>query len=107
MSHRPTSTRDAALKRLSHVNRWLVAGSVALTGVFAEVAASAFPGKTVKSAGASAGSHAKAKHRSKAPAASIKPPAQVPQASTTTEPAPTEESAPPQESAPPVVSGGS
>ena len=36
--------RDAALRRLDRVNRWLIAGSVALTGVFTEVAASAFPG---------------------------------------------------------------
>ena len=41
---RRPSTRDAALRRLHRVNRWLIAGSVALTGVFAEAAASAFPG---------------------------------------------------------------
>jgi hypothetical protein len=45
--HSP-STRDAALRRLASVNRWLIAGSAALTGLFAAVAATAFPGKTVK-----------------------------------------------------------
>lgn len=39
--------RDAALRRLSRVNRWLIAGSVALTGVLTEVAAQAFPGRTL------------------------------------------------------------
>jgi hypothetical protein len=41
--------RDAALRRLTRVNRWLIAGSVAVTAVLAEVAAQAFPGKTVPS----------------------------------------------------------
>ena len=45
MRNHTTHTRDAALRRLSHVNRWLVAGSVVLTGVLADVAANAFPGK--------------------------------------------------------------
>ncbi len=45
MRNHTTHTRDAALRRLSHINRWLVAGSVVLTGVLADVAASAFPGK--------------------------------------------------------------
>jgi hypothetical protein len=42
-----TEARDAAMRRLTRVNRWLIAGSVTLTGVFAEVAAHAFPGKTI------------------------------------------------------------
>lgn len=36
------------LRRLRHANRWLIAGSAALTGVLTAVAASAFPGKTLK-----------------------------------------------------------
>src|SRR5271165_1475618 len=43
-----THTRDAALYQLRRANRWLIAGSVLLTGVFTEAAASAFPGKTTK-----------------------------------------------------------
>jgi hypothetical protein len=42
-------TRDAALWQLRRMNRWLVVGSVALTGVLAEAAARAFPGKTIRS----------------------------------------------------------
>jgi outer membrane biosynthesis protein TonB len=45
-------TRDAGLFQLNRMNRWLIAGSVFLTGVLAEVAAHAFPGKTTSSAGA-------------------------------------------------------
>jgi hypothetical protein len=37
-------TRDAALRRLSHANRWLLAGSAALAGVFTAAAAQAFSG---------------------------------------------------------------
>ncbi|HXB65770.1 MAG TPA: hypothetical protein VNV42_12950 [Solirubrobacteraceae bacterium] len=50
MSHHPhtSRTRDAALRRLRHANRWLIGGSAALTGVLTAVAASAFPGKTLK-----------------------------------------------------------
>jgi hypothetical protein len=44
-----SQTRDAALRRLGRANRWLIAGSVTLTGVLAEVAAQAFPGKSVHS----------------------------------------------------------
>ena len=40
-----THTRDAALRQLSHINRWLIAGSVLLTGVLTEAAANAFPGR--------------------------------------------------------------
>jgi hypothetical protein len=42
-----SDSRDAAMRRLSRANRWLIAGSVALTGVLADVAANAFPGKTL------------------------------------------------------------
>jgi hypothetical protein len=41
-----THTRDAALRQLHQLNRWLIAGSVVLTGVFVEAAAHAFPGKS-------------------------------------------------------------
>jgi len=88
MPHRPTNIRDAALRRLSTANRWLVAGSVALTGVFAEVAAQAFPGKTVKTSVAKPGngqSAKKVKTSSSAPKA-LRPPAAAPRASTTPEP---------------------
>jgi len=56
-------TRDAAVRRLTSANRWLIAGSVALTGILAEVAAQAFPGKKLASASA-----ATSKHHASAPA---------------------------------------
>ena len=43
-----THARDAALRKLRRLNRWMIAGSIALTGVLADVAANAFPGKTIK-----------------------------------------------------------
>ncbi len=101
-----THTRDAALRRLDRVNRWLIAGSVALTAVFAEIAASAFPGKSaaktpaVKQSGSSGHSSPSA---SSSPTESVQPPAQAPQArneSTSTQTGPTQEPAPSQESAP-------
>lgn len=46
--HHPR-TRDVALQRLKSLNRWLIAGSAALTGVLTAVAANAFPGHTLKS----------------------------------------------------------
>src|SRR6516164_6372026 len=56
---RSSNARDAALGRLRHANRWLIAGSVALAGVLTEVAAQAFPGKAHgASAGASTSSGA-------------------------------------------------
>lgn len=47
-----THSRDSALRRLSLSTRWMIAGSVALTGALSEVAAQAFPGKTLKTGGA-------------------------------------------------------
>jgi hypothetical protein len=41
--------RDAALRRLSHARRWLIAGAVLLTGIFSAVASQAFPGRTLQS----------------------------------------------------------
>jgi Mg-chelatase subunit ChlI len=43
--HSPTDAREAALRRLTRVNRLLVAGSVALTAVLADIASQAFAGK--------------------------------------------------------------
>jgi hypothetical protein len=48
MRNHTSRTRDAALYQLSRINRWTIAGSVVLTGVLAEVAAHAFPGKPAR-----------------------------------------------------------
>jgi hypothetical protein len=98
-------TRDAALRRLGRTNRWLIAGSAALTGVLTDVAANAFPGHSVRKASSTKrGSHTKHKPLA-APAQAPKPattaPEQTPQPA---EAAPAEtapaESQPPAESAP-------
>jgi hypothetical protein len=98
MRSQATYTRDAALHKLARINRWLIAGSVALTAVLSDVAAQAFPGKP-KSAAATAatGSSAHSTHQpSASPGGSLKPPAQAPRTATEASP----ESAPAQESAP-------
>jgi hypothetical protein len=120
-------TRDAALRRLAHANRWLIAGSAALTGAFTAVAANAFPGRVFKPTTAGSAAHPSSTTRSSASHAggALKPPAQAPRSSetpTTNSPAPatSPESAPAREStpapettvaptqeSPPVTSGGS
>ena len=90
-------SRDAALRRLRRANRWLIAGSAVLTGLFADLAASAFAGhaKAATRSGSKEGS--KTHHGSTKP---LKPPAQAPQAAetqtapqTSEAPAPSEEAA--------------
>jgi hypothetical protein len=70
-----THTRDAALLRLRRINRWLIFGSILLTGVLADVAANAFPGhKKAASTKARAGSH-----RKERPTGVLAPPEQSPE----------------------------
>ena len=97
MRSHTTHTRDAALGKLRRVNRWLIAGSVALTAVLSDIAANAFPGKTIRSSPAKKRSAVK-KHAgaaSRTPAKPLAPPAHAPEAS-----APSPESGPSQQSAP-------
>ena len=76
--HTP-GTRDAALRRLARANRWLIAGSAALTGILTDVAANAFSGHTV-----STGKRAHP-HREHKP---LSPPRQAPKPATTQQEAP-------------------
>jgi hypothetical protein len=123
-THRPHNThaRESSLRKLTRINRWLIAGSVALTGLFVEAAAHAFPGKSsarTAAAAKHAHAHAHAHHHdhtshSSTHTQALNPPAQSPQATTESsapaeptapqEPAPSEEApheaAPAQESAP-------
>jgi hypothetical protein len=78
---------------LSRCNRWLLAGSVTLTGVFSALAAQAFPGKTrtAKGVGTSgkasrSGHHATPAHATHkvGPAEALKSPAQAPEAASST-----------------------
>jgi hypothetical protein len=110
-----THTRDAALRELTRINRWLIAGSVLLAGALTDVAAHAFPGRkvkqssTLKTKSARGDAKAGASHASASPSSSsshaLQPPAQAPSAvneasSSAREPTPTQESVPAQESAP-------
>lgn len=91
-----TRSRDAALRRLGRANRWLLAGSVVLTGVLTDVAANAFPGH--KLASRTKPAKAAAGHKKHKPLAR---PSQAPTTTTHAAPAPTQtESAPSAESAP-------
>jgi len=101
-----THTRDAALRELRRINRWMIAGSIVLTGVLSDVAAHAFPGKTLKASTANK-DHASgdsSSNSAKTTTGVLKPPEQAPQASTESAPAresaPSQESTPSQESAP-------
>jgi outer membrane biosynthesis protein TonB len=103
-----THTRDAALRQLSHLNRWLVAGSVLLTGALTEAAAHAFPGRTIKRSATAATKAARKAHEdgtghagggtttSGSSTAPLQPPAQAPQgageSTQAQEPAPEQES---------------
>ncbi len=102
-----SSGRDAALDRLRVINRSILAGSVALTAIFADTAANTFAGGTSQAKRASA-RHASASKKSKAadPArpSPLLPPAESPSGSSEHEPepeaTPTQEPAPSSEAAP-------
>lgn len=78
-----THSRDSAVRRLSLSTRWMIAGSVALTGALSEVAAQAFPGKTLKAGGSHASSAAKARavHKSQGSSSSLAAPSRAPRES--------------------------
>lgn len=88
MRHHATNTRDAALRKLARINRWMIAGSVALTGVLSEVAAQAFPGKAKASSSSTAAKHGATRSSHAAPErpTPLAPPSTAP--GTTTEAAP-------------------
>ena len=52
-----THTRDSSLRKLSVINRWMIAASVTLTGVLTDVAANAFPSKKAGHIDTKAGAH--------------------------------------------------
>jgi outer membrane biosynthesis protein TonB len=94
-------SRDSALRRLANSNRWLLAGSVALTGVLSEVAAQAFPGKTLKSKVSATGPSSTTRlYHSSGQVSTLKPPAQAPTAPTEQHTEPTPQAAPEQHTEP-------
>lgn len=92
MSRHRTHDRDSSLLRLSRANRWLLASSLALTGLLTDVVAHAFPSKAHAST-PTKGSHAGRGHgahgdgHSSTTTHALKPPADPPQASEPAEPA--------------------
>jgi hypothetical protein len=94
------TVRDAGLALISRINRWMIAGAVALAGLISIAAANAFHGHTVKtpSAPAATGAATTTTTQSQSSAtdggSTLQQPAQAPA------PAPAAPS-------PPVVSGGS
>jgi hypothetical protein len=108
-----SSARDAALVRLARTRRWLLVATATLTGVLAAVAASAHPGKSVRSAtggtalqkttASSRGSGRAGEGSGAGEASTLQAPAQEPQASVPAERAGSSGAA----TEAPVVSGGS
>jgi hypothetical protein len=103
----PLQAREAGLRRLLFAKRWILAGSVTLTGLLAGVAANAFPGKTLKTGASNAAAEQGAGQASAASTGSsveegeaeaLEPPAESPEYVEEGYSVPVEE---------PVVSGGS
>ena len=94
-----TSARDAALQRLRRTNRWLIAGSVLVTGVLTDVAANAFAGKTIKASSTPKRSgHSHGGSSSTTSTQPLRPPAQAPTTSTEAPPAQESQQAAPESS---------
>lgn len=93
-------TRDAALRRLRRTNRWLIAGSAVLTGLFVDLAASAFSGHASNAAARSQTHSKSSQHTS---TQSLKAPEQAPkpaETQSTEAPPPSEQERAPESSAP-------
>lgn len=78
---RAVSARDAGLRRISRVTRWLTVAAVGLSGALALVASHAFHGRAVaNSSSSSAPANAAASATETAPASpgGVQPPAQAP-----------------------------
>lgn len=111
--HHTPAGRDAAVVRLRRLNRGLIAVAVAGAAVLTEVAASAFPGHTIKRAaqstalksGSSQTTTVHHKRRVKAAVVPLQAPTTPPSSSSTDESAPTasvpnQQTAPVQQTAP-------
>lgn len=114
----PFQLRAAGLRRLARVKRWIVAGSVTLTGALAAVAANAVPGKTINGLRSQATSElgvgetaALAERSGEGSSSTLTPPAQAPQSGEEQEPGPqstpSEQGGAQSEPETPVISGGS
>jgi hypothetical protein len=99
MSPRAVTARDAGLRLIARINRWMIAGAVALSGLISVAAARSFHGRTATPTGAAtsqpSSSSSSSGSSSSSDGSGIQPPPQAP-ASAPAQPAPA-----------PVVSGGS
>ena len=103
----PRQMREIGLRRLLLAKRWILAGSVTLTGILAAVAANAFPGKTIATPASKTTSEQRAGEASsstessgESSSESVTPPAQAPTSGEV-------EQGSSQSSETPVISGGS
>lgn len=89
MNSPTVNARDAGLALVSRINRWMIAGAIALSGVISLVAQQAFHGHTVNASNASspasnasntASSAASAPSSSSSGSSSLQQPAQAPAA---------------------------
>jgi hypothetical protein len=78
-SHRAVSARDAGLRRISHVTRWLALGAAGLSGVLALIASHAFHGSSSASSSLAAG-QAQQSQLSQPSASDLQPAQSVPTA---------------------------
>jgi hypothetical protein len=77
-ARRAVMARDAGLRRISGVTRWLTAGAVAVSGALALIAAQAFHGRTLSNT-SSTGQPAVSQTSAPSSASSgLQPPAQAP-----------------------------
>ena len=90
------NARERGLVLVSRINRWMIAGAVALTGVVSLVASQSFHGRTLSRTGSVSQSSSGSSASGGGSSGSIQQPAQAP----SSVPAPVVSSAP-------VVSGGS
>ena len=100
MTSNPATTRDAGLALIGRINRWMIAGAVALSGMISLVAARSFHGHTTSSSSAvsqpsSSGGSSSSAGDSSSSGGGLSQPSQPPSSS----------SAPSAQA--PVVSGGS
>jgi cytoskeletal protein RodZ len=98
-----THTRDAALRDLNRITRWLIAASLVLTGILSDVAASAFGGKAAKHGAPKKAPAAGGANQTSTSTTPLSPPAQTPTtpSESSTQSAPSsEQPAPSQEPAP-------
>jgi hypothetical protein len=113
VARQSSHARDALVRRLVHTKRWLVAGSVALTGALTGLMASTLPGKTIgaPAAGSAAQTGSSGSAQSSAQASQSAEAGESPaagEAPSAGESAPVEGAEPAQAAAEaPVVSGGS